>query len=70
MIYPASTLQTDLDGSATMNLVAISGTARVTVGGQSINLSQGKSTTIAEKGDISIENAGGESFSVIQIVSG
>ena len=67
-IYPASTLQTDMNGSAAMNLVVAKGTAVVTAAGQTLFLSRGKSTTITEKGVVSIENKEDLPLSLIQIM--
>ena len=69
MIYPASTLQTDMDAPAAMHLFAVKGSARVTTDGQTLILSQGMSTTITEKGVVSVENTGNQPIYLIQVLS-
>ena len=67
MIYPGSVLQTDMDAAA-MTLVAAKGTASVTAGGQSLNLKQGMSTAITEKGVVVVENKGDQPIYLIQVL--
>ncbi len=55
--------------SAVMHLVVVKGTARVTAGGQSLNLDQGMSTAITEKGMVAVENAGDDPIYLIQVLS-
>ena len=69
MIYPASTLQVDLDGSSAMHLIAVKGAAIVTVDGQALLLNQGMSTAITEQGGVSVENTGVEPVYLIQVLS-
>jgi mannose-6-phosphate isomerase-like protein (cupin superfamily) len=69
MIYPASNLQTEVDASAVMHLVAVRGTARVTAGGQSFNLDQGMSKVITEKGMVVVENTGDQVIYLIRVMS-
>jgi mannose-1-phosphate guanylyltransferase/mannose-6-phosphate isomerase len=69
MIYPASNLQMEVDTSAVMHLVAVKGTARVTAGGESLDLNQGMSTAITEKGVRTVENTEDEPISLIQVLS-
>ncbi|MGD8208573.1 MAG: mannose-1-phosphate guanylyltransferase/mannose-6-phosphate isomerase [Desulfobacterales bacterium] len=68
MIYPASNLQTDVDASAVMHLVAVSGTARVTVDGQSLHLDPGMSKVITQKGLVTVENTGDQAIYLIQVL--
>jgi len=68
MIYPASTLQTDMDAPAAMHLVVVKGAAKVTTDGQSRILDQGMSTTITEKGVVSVENTGDQPIYLIQVL--
>jgi mannose-6-phosphate isomerase-like protein (cupin superfamily) len=69
MIYPASILQTEVDAAAVMHLVVVKGTARVTAGGQSLNLDQGLSKVITEKGIVTVENTGNQAIYLIQILN-
>ncbi len=69
MIYPASILQTEVDACAIMHLVVVKGTAMVTAGGQSLNLNQGMSTAITEKGMVTVENTGDQAIYLIQVLS-
>jgi mannose-6-phosphate isomerase-like protein (cupin superfamily) len=69
MIYPASTLQADMDAPAAMHLVAVKGAARVTAAGRPLNLNQGESTAITEKGVVSVENTGEQPVYLIQVLS-
>jgi len=69
MIYPASTLQTDMDAPAAMHLVVVKGSARVTTDGQTLILNQGMSTAITKKGDVSVENTGNQPIYLIQVLS-
>ena len=75
MIYPGSILQTDMDAFSVMHLVAVKGAARVTAGGSStargssLNLAQGMSIDITEKGVVTVENTGDRPNSLIQILS-
>jgi mannose-1-phosphate guanylyltransferase len=69
MIYPTSTLQTDMDALAAMHLVVVMGTANVTAEGQTLILNQGMSAAITEKGDVNIENAGDAPAYLVQVVS-
>jgi mannose-1-phosphate guanylyltransferase/mannose-1-phosphate guanylyltransferase/mannose-6-phosphate isomerase len=69
MIYPASTLQADMDAPAAMHLVVVKGAARVTADGPPLNLSQGESTVITAKGVVSVENTGDQTVYLIQVVS-
>jgi mannose-6-phosphate isomerase-like protein (cupin superfamily) len=69
MIYPASILQTEVDAAAVMHLVVVKGTARVTAGGQSLNLDQGMSTAITEKGMVTVENTGDQPVYLIQVLN-
>jgi mannose-1-phosphate guanylyltransferase/mannose-6-phosphate isomerase len=69
MIYPASTLQIDMDAPAAMHLVVVKGSARVTTDGQTLILDQGMSTTITEKGVVSVENTGDQPIYLIQVLS-
>jgi mannose-1-phosphate guanylyltransferase/mannose-6-phosphate isomerase len=69
MIYPASTLQTDMAAPAAMHLVVVKGSARVTNDGQTLILDQGMSTTITEKGVVSVENTGDQPIFLIQVLS-
>jgi mannose-1-phosphate guanylyltransferase/mannose-6-phosphate isomerase len=68
MIYPASILQPEMDGSTVMNLVVVKGAARVATGGESINLNQGMSTTLSKKGMVTIENTGDQPIYLIQVL--
>ena len=67
MIYPASTLQADLDAPDAMHLVVVKGAARVTADGQPLNLNQGESTVITAKGVVSVENTGDQPVYLIQV---
>ena len=67
MIYPASTLQTEMDAPAAMHLVVVKGAARVTADGQPLNLNQGMSIVITEKGLVSVENTGDQPVYLIQV---
>jgi mannose-1-phosphate guanylyltransferase/mannose-6-phosphate isomerase len=69
MIYPASTLQTDVEAPAAMHLVLVKGAARVTADGQTLILDQGMSTAITEKGLVSVENTGDQPIYLIQVLS-
>ncbi len=69
MIYAASTLQTDMDAPAAMHLVVVKGAARVTTDGQTLILTQGKSTAITEKGVVTVENTGDQPVHLIQVIS-
>jgi len=69
MIYPASTLQADLDAPDAMHLVVVKGAARVTADGQPLNLNQGMSIVITEKGLVSVENTGDQPVYLIQVLS-
>ncbi len=69
MIYPASTLQTDMDAPAAMHLVVVKGAARITTDGQTLILNQGKSTAITEKGVVTIENTGDQPVHLIQVIN-
>jgi mannose-1-phosphate guanylyltransferase/mannose-6-phosphate isomerase len=69
MIYPASTLQTDMDAPAAMHLVVVKGSARVTTDGQTLILNQGMSTAITEKVVVSVENTGNQPIYLIQVLS-
>ena len=69
MIYPASILQTEVDASAVMHLVAVEGTARVSADGQSVNLDQGMSTVITENGMVAVENTGDQAIYLIQVLN-
>ena len=69
MIYPASTLQTEMNTSAAMHLVVVKGAARVTTDGQSLILNQGMSTAITEKGIVRVENTGDQPIYMIQVMS-
>ncbi len=69
MIYPASTLQTDMDAPAAMHLVVVKGSARVTTDGQTLILNQGMSTAVTEKGVVSVENTGNQPIYLIQVLS-
>jgi mannose-1-phosphate guanylyltransferase/mannose-6-phosphate isomerase len=69
MIYPASTLQTDMEAPAAMHLVLVKGAARVTTDGQTLILNQGMSTAITEKGLVSVENTGDQPIYLIQVLS-
>ena len=69
MIYPGSILQTDMDAFSVMHLVAVKGAARVSAGGSSLNLTQGMSIDITEKGLVTVENKGDQPISLIQILS-
>jgi mannose-1-phosphate guanylyltransferase/mannose-6-phosphate isomerase len=69
MIYPASTLQMDMEAPAAMHLVLVKGAARVTTVGQTLILNQGMSTAITEKGLVSVENTGGEPIYLIEVLS-
>jgi mannose-6-phosphate isomerase-like protein (cupin superfamily) len=69
MIYPVSTLQTDMDAPAAMHLVVVKGSARVTTDGQTLILNQGMSTAVTEKGVVSVENTGDQPIYLIQVLS-
>ena len=69
IIYSTSSLQTDLEGHAAMNLVVVEGTARITIDGQAHILGPGKSATITDKETLSIENTGNQPLTVIQVLS-
>ena len=69
MIYPASTLQTDMEAPAAMHLVVVKGAARVTADGQTLILNQGMSTAITEKGLVSVENTGDQPIYLIEVLS-
>jgi mannose-1-phosphate guanylyltransferase/mannose-6-phosphate isomerase len=69
MIYPASTLQIDMDAPAAMHLVVVKGSTRVATDGQTLILDQGMSTTITEKGVVSVENTGDQPIFLIQVLS-
>ncbi len=68
MIYPGSTLQTDMDAPAAMHLVVVKGAARVTADGQPLILNQGMSTAITEKGVVNVENTGDQPIYLIQVL--
>jgi len=68
MIYPESTLQTDMEAPAALHLVVVKGAARVTADGQSLILNQGMSTAISEKGVVSVENTGDQPIYVIEVL--
>jgi len=69
MIYPGSTLQTDMDAPAAMHLVVVKGAARVTTDGQTLILNQGKSTAITEKGVVTVENTADRPVYLIQVIN-
>jgi mannose-1-phosphate guanylyltransferase/mannose-6-phosphate isomerase len=69
MIYPASNLQTEVDASAVMHLVAVRGTARVSADGPSLNLDQGMSKVITGKSMVTVENTGNQAICLIQVLS-
>jgi len=69
MIYPGSTLQTDMEAPAAMHLVVVKGAARVTAGGKPLTLNQGESTAITEKGAVSVENTGDQPVYLIEVLS-
>jgi mannose-1-phosphate guanylyltransferase/mannose-6-phosphate isomerase len=69
MIYPASTLQTDMDAPAAMHLVVVKGAARVKAAGRPLNLNQGMSIVITEKGLVSVENTEDQPIYLIQVLS-
>jgi mannose-1-phosphate guanylyltransferase/mannose-6-phosphate isomerase len=69
MIYPASTLQTDMNAPSAIHLVVVKGAARVTADGQSLLLNQGMSTAITEKGAVTVENTGDQPIYLIQVAS-
>jgi mannose-1-phosphate guanylyltransferase/mannose-6-phosphate isomerase len=68
MIYPASTLQTEMDAPAAMHLVVVKGAAKVTTDGQSLILNQGMSTVISDKGLVSVENTGDQPVYLIEVL--
>ena len=69
MIYPASSLQTEMDAPAALHLVVVKGAVRVTANERPLNLKQGESTTITEKGVVSVENTGDQPAYLIQVIS-
>ena len=68
MIYPASSLQTDMDAPAALHLVVVKGAVRVTADERPLNLTQGESTSITEKGVVSVENMGDQPVYLIQVL--
>jgi mannose-6-phosphate isomerase-like protein (cupin superfamily) len=68
-IYPASNLRTEVDASTVMHLVVVKGTARVTAGGESLDLNQGMSTAITEKDMVTIENTGDQPIYLIRVLN-
>ena len=69
MIYPAATLQTDMEAPTALHLVVVKGAVRVTTDEQSLILNQGMSTAITEKGVVSVENTGDQPIYLIQVLS-
>jgi mannose-6-phosphate isomerase-like protein (cupin superfamily) len=69
MIYPASSLKTDMDAPAALHLVVVKGAVRVTADERPLNLKQGESTSITEKGPVSVENTGDQPVYLIQVIS-
>jgi len=69
MVYPASTLQTEMEAPAAMHLIVVKGAARVTAAGGPHNLNQGMSIVVTEKGPVSVENTGDQPVYLIQVLS-
>jgi len=70
LVYPSSTLQTEVAAGASMHLMVVKGSARIDANGKKQNLMQGKALTVSKPGPISIENKSEEPIYLIQVQLG
>jgi mannose-1-phosphate guanylyltransferase/mannose-6-phosphate isomerase len=70
LVYPSSTLQTEIAAGASMHLMVVKGSARIDANGKKQSLKQGKSLTVSAPGIVSIENNSEEPIYLIQVQLG
>jgi len=70
LVYPSSTLQTEVSAGACMHLIVVKGPARVDANGKTHSLNQGKALTVSVPGVVSIENKSEEPIYVVQVQLG
>ena len=70
LVYPSSTLQTEVAAGASMHLMVVKGAARIDANGKKQSLNQGKALTVSKPGPISIENKSEEPIYLIQVQLG
>jgi mannose-1-phosphate guanylyltransferase/mannose-6-phosphate isomerase len=70
LVYPSSTLQTEVAAGACMHLIVAKGPAGIDANGQTRNLRQGKALTLSTPGVVSIENKSEEPIYLIQVQLG
>jgi mannose-1-phosphate guanylyltransferase/mannose-6-phosphate isomerase len=70
LVYPSSTLQTEVAAGACMHLMVVKGSARIDANGKKQNLTQGKALTVSKPGPISIENKSEEPIYLVQVQLG
>ena len=67
LVYPSSTLQTEVAAGASMHLIVVKGPARVDANGKTHSLNQGKALTVSAAGVVSIENKSEEPIYLVQV---
>jgi mannose-6-phosphate isomerase-like protein (cupin superfamily) len=70
LVYPSSTLQTEVAAGASMHLIVVKGPARVDANGKTHSLNQGQNLTVSTPGVVSIENKSEEPIYLVQVQSG
>jgi len=67
LIYPESTLETEVTPDAAMNLIAVKGSVRVDASGKPQDLTPGKTLTVSTPGNVKIENRSDKPVYLIQV---
>ena len=67
LIYPESTLETEVTPDAAMNLIAVKGSVRVDASGKPQDLTTGKTLTVSTPGNVKIENRSDKPVYLIQV---
>ena len=70
LIYPSTSLPTEVAAGACMHLIVAKGSARVNANGQTQTLNRGQTLTVSAPGLISIENKSEEPICLIQVQLG